>query len=68
MTNIDKDPLDLFEDDGDGVNEMGLLFDEKEENKQDGHKPSGSSGCCVVFLTVSASLLMAGWGIIEVVI
>lgn len=35
MNDFDQDPLDLLGDDGDGVNEMCLLFDEDKKNKQD---------------------------------
>lgn len=62
MEDFDRDPLDLLDDDGDGVIEMGLFFDKDEKNKQGGGGASGNSGCCVV-LCVGASLMMAGWGI-----
>ena len=32
MEDFDNDPLDLLDDDGDGVNEMCLFFDEEEKN------------------------------------
>jgi len=32
---MNDDPLDLFDDDGDGVNEMCLLFDEDNKNQQE---------------------------------
>ena len=63
MEDFDKDPLDLLDDDGDGLIEMGLIFDEDEKSK----KPSGNSGCCVV-LCAGASLAMAGWGLTKLVI
>lgn len=63
MEDFDKDPLDLFDDDGDGVNEMCLLFDEDEKGKSSGSKPPGNSGCCVVLLAVGVSAGMTAWGI-----
>ena len=45
MDDFDEDPLDLLEDDGDGVIEMGLFFDKDEKEKQSGSKPPGNSGC-----------------------
>jgi hypothetical protein len=57
-----EDPLDLLEDDGDGVIEMGLFFDEDEKNK-----PSGGGGCCVVLLGMGTSLLITGWGISKLI-
>ena len=60
MEDFDEDPLDLLEDDGDGVIEMDLFFD---EDKQSGNKPPGGGGCCVVLLGMGTSILMAGWGI-----
>ncbi len=57
MSDFDEDPLDLFDDDGDGVNEMCLLFDEDSKGKQSGSKPPGSnSGCCVIFLIAGTSI------------
>ncbi len=58
-----EDPLDLLEDDGDGVIEMGLLFDEDEK----GSKPPRGSGCCVVLLGLGASLIITGWGVMKLV-
>ena len=63
MEDFDEDPLDLLEDDGDGVIEMGLFFDEDEKNKQSGNKPPGGGGCCFVLLGMGTSVLMAGLGI-----
>ena len=65
MDDFDEDPLDLLEDDGDGVIEMCLFIDEDEKDKKDGSKPTGNSGCCVVILGMGASMLVAGWGISE---
>ena len=63
MEDFDEDPLDLLEDDGDGVIEMGLFFDEDEKNKQSGNKPPGGGGCCAVFLAIGTSIGTAAWGI-----
>jgi hypothetical protein len=60
---FEEGPLDLIEDDGDGVIEMDLFFDEDEKNKQSGNKPPGGSGCCIVFLAIGTSIGMAAWGI-----
>ena len=49
MTDFDEDPLDLLDDDGDGVVEMCLFFDENNKKKQ-GKIPRHNNGCCVVFL------------------
>jgi len=65
MDNFDDDPLDLLEDDGDGVIEMGLFFDEDEKETDSGKKSPGNSGCCLLLLGVGVSLLMAGWGIVK---
>ena len=45
----DEDPLDLLEDDGDGVIEMGLFLDE-DTKEQSGSGSPQNSGCCVVLL------------------
>ena len=63
MADFGEDPLDLFDDDGDGVVEMCVLFDEDGKNKQGGAKPSGNSGCCVVFWALGASIGMTVWGV-----
>jgi hypothetical protein len=63
MEDFDEDPLDLLEDDGDGVIETCLFFDEDGKDKQSGKKPSGGGGCCVVLLGMGTSILMVGWGI-----
>jgi len=49
MVDFGEYPLDLFDDDGDGVNEMCLLFDEDGKNKQTGSKPPSNSGCGIDF-------------------
>jgi hypothetical protein len=53
-----EDPLDLFNDDGDGVVEMCLLKEEEVLKKKG---MSENSGCCLVFLVICSSLAIAGW-------
>ena len=60
MSDYDDDPLDLLEDDGDGVNDTLLFFDEKEKGQQ-GHVPQTGSGCCVVLFLVSSALVGMGY-------
>ncbi len=55
----DEDPLDLFEDDGDGVNEMCLLFDE-DSKRGDPKGQSRGTGCAVVLLLLAASVISGG--------
>ncbi len=59
MDDFDDDPLDLLDDDGDGVIEMGLFFDEDEKNSNS-KKPSNNSGCSVILLAAGVSLVTAG--------
>ncbi len=56
----DEDPLDLLEDDGDGVNEMCLFFD-KESEKDNPKGPPQKAGCGFVLLLVGASIISAGF-------
>ena len=58
------DPLDLLNDDGDGVVEMSFL-EEEEKSPKDGRRKN--SGCCVVFLVLSSSLILSKWYVIQVV-
>ena len=58
------DPLDLLDDDGDGVIEMSLL--EEEETRKKGGS-NNKSGCCVVFLTLGSSLVLAGWCVSQII-
>ena len=58
------DPLDLLNDDGDGVVEM-CLIEEEEKHKKAGR--NNNSGCCIVFLMLSSSFLVAGWSVIQVI-
>ena len=60
MEDFDEDPLDLLEDDGDGVIEMGLFFDE-EQKKGEGDGSRHNGGCCVVLLVVGASSIIIGY-------
>ena len=60
MDDFDEDPLDLLEDDGDGVIETTLLLDEDAENQQ---QPAKNSGCAVVLMVLTSSLLSAGFGL-----
>jgi hypothetical protein len=65
MDDFDEDPLDLLDDDGDGVNEMCLLFDEDGKNKQTGSKPPGNSGCCLIILAFGTSAGLVIWSITQ---
>ena len=67
MDDFSEDPLDLLDDDGDGVNEMCLFFDDDGKDNKNGNKPQGKSGCCVVFLVMGTSILMAGWGLVKLI-
>ena len=58
-----EDPLDLLEDDGDGVIEMCLL-DEEEKLKKGGG--NNNSGCCIIFLALGSSTLLSIWGITKI--
>ena len=58
------DPLDLLDDDGDGVVEMSLLDEEEKHKKSDSNK---NTGCCVVFLVLGSSLILAGWRVIQII-
>ena len=60
---FDDDPLDLLDDDDDGVIETILLFDE-DQNKQQGSGSPQPTGCSVVLIlfgtiTISAGLVVA---------
>ena len=55
-----EDPLDLLEDDGDGIIEMCLFFDEDSDKKN----PKGSpqkAGCSVMLLLMGTSVILAGF-------
>ncbi len=63
MDDFNDDPLDLLEDDGDGVNETCLFFDAEDEKS--GSKPPGPSGCCIVFLVMGATVGSVGIGLVK---
>ncbi len=58
----DEDPLELLEDDGDGVIEIGLFFDdEKETGKK--KSPQGNSGCGLAMIIMGGTLSTIGYGV-----
>lgn len=57
---FDEDPLDLLEDDGDGVNGMCLLFGE-DEKKQNSQKSTQETGCSVVLLCIGSAAVSVGF-------
>ena len=65
MDDFDEDPLDLLDDDNDGVVETALFFDEDSKDKQTESKPPSNSGCCVVFLALGTSIGVAAWTITQ---
>ena len=60
-----KDPLDLLNDDGDGVVEISLIEEEEKQSKKGGN--NNKSGCCVVFLMLGSSLIIAGLYVSQVI-
>ncbi len=56
------DPLDLLDDDGDGVIEMSLL--EEEENRKKNSRKN-NPGCCVLFLLLGSLCNIAGWYVVQ---
>lgn len=52
------DPLDLLNDDGDGVVESCLL-EEEDKGRKEG--PHNRSGCSLVLLVTCSALLIGGW-------
>jgi hypothetical protein len=58
--NHDEDPMDLLDDDGDGVNEMCLFFDEEGDQQKSSKSPQGT-GCGVVLLLMGASVISSGF-------
>ena len=58
------DPLDLLDDDGDGVVEISLIEEEEKHPKGGRNK---NSGCCIVFLLISSSLTIAGWCVSQLI-
>ena len=55
-----EDPLDLLDDDGNGVVEVCLL---EEEEKGKGNN---NSGCCVMFLALGSSALLSIWCMVSI--
>lgn len=53
------DVLDLLDDDGDGVNEMPLFFDENGDQQKSSKPPQGT-GCSVVLLCIGGGAVSAG--------
>ncbi|MFC1830508.1 hypothetical protein ACFL0S_00615 [Thermodesulfobacteriota bacterium] len=58
MDEHEEDPLDLLEDDGDGMIETILFFDE-DENKQK-QTPQGT-GCGVILLLLGSGIFASGF-------
>ncbi len=58
----DEDPLDLFDDDGDGVIETILLLDEEEEKQVEAR-----TGCGMLLFGIVSTLAGAVWGISEII-
>ena len=54
------EPLDLLDDDGDGVIEMSILEEEQELRKGSVNK-NNSSGCSVAFFLIISSVILTGW-------
>lgn len=54
----DEDPLDLFDDDGDGVIETILLLDDEEEKPVLQRK-----GCAVLLVGVGSSFGIGWWAV-----
>ena len=48
------DPLDLFDDDGDGVVEMSLLEEEERKNTK---SDKDSSGCGIVLFLIGSTVI-----------
>lgn len=63
---FDDDPLDLLEDDGDGVNEMCLLFDENGD-KQNSQKSPQGTGCSVMLLCMGAGGFSTGLFLVKLI-
>jgi hypothetical protein len=59
-----EDPLDLLNDDGDGVIEMSILEEEEKHKKGGGNN---NSGCCIIFLALGSSALLSIWGITKLI-
>jgi len=55
----DEDPLDLFDDDGDGVIETILLFDEDKEKAE-----AQKTGCAVLLIALGTAGGF-GWSLLK---
>ena len=58
-----EDPLDLLNDDGDGVIEACLLEEEEKSGKGGGNK---NTGCCVVFLALCSPVITIGLAVSQI--
>ncbi len=58
---FNDDPLDLLEDDGDGVGEMCLIFDDEGENKHNSQKSPHGTGCSLVLFLLGMGTFSAGF-------
>jgi hypothetical protein len=59
------DPLDLLDDDADGVIEMSILEEEEQQIKKSAN--NNSSGCSVVFFLIGTSVIIAGWVVSQMI-
>ena len=57
----DEDPLDLFDDDGDGVIETILLDEEEDKQVQ------ARTGCGILLFGIGSTIAGAVWGIYEII-
>lgn len=64
---FDEDPLDLLEDDGDGVNEMCLFFD-KDDDKQKSQKFPQGTGCGLILICMGTGIFSAGLFVFKMVV
>ncbi len=62
VMSFDEDPMDLLEDDGDGVVEMGIFFDEDKESGSN-QSPQGKSGCSIILLLTGGTMTTIGYGV-----
>lgn len=60
----DDDPLDLLEDDGDGVIETITLFDEDGQSQD--HRAPKTGGCCVSLMLTGSTVAAIGCGSIKI--
>lgn len=62
----DDDPLDLLDDDDDGIIEMGLFLDE-DSDKQNSQKTPQRTGCSVVLLCLGVGVMSAGVFLVKMI-